>query len=405
MKFFKPILVLSIFALTAFGCSDDDDDSNPALNNPANPNPTSVSYDLESLGNSGVSGTGLFTENNDGSITATLTVTGTSAGNSHPAHVHFNTAAEGGGIAISLSAVDGATGTSTTTFNALDNSTPISFSELRNFDGYVNIHLSDSNLATVVAQGDIGQNDLTGTLKTYNLGERAVAGISGTIEFAERINGEALATISLQNTPSGGRHPAHIHMNSAVEGGGIAFPLDTVDGNSGISKTNIPSLGSSQGTGYNDVLNYDGYINVHLSANNLATIVAQGDIGQNELTNNTKTYVLAEKDVPGISGNVVFSERLSGETLAKITLTGTPNGGSHPAHIHMNDATTTGPISFSFPNVDGTSGISETNISQLDDSTPITYSDLLIYDGYINVHESDSSLNIIVAQGNIGSNE
>jgi hypothetical protein len=32
------------------------------------------------------------------------------------------------------------------------------------------------------------------------------------------------------------------------------------------------------------LLNFDGYINVHLSATNLASLVAQGDIGQNELT-------------------------------------------------------------------------------------------------------------------------
>jgi hypothetical protein len=35
---------------------------------------------------------------------------------------------------------------------------------------------------------------------------------------------------------------------------------------------------------YINALDFDGYINVHLSADKLATLVAQGDIGQNDLT-------------------------------------------------------------------------------------------------------------------------
>ncbi|MFT6166515.1 MAG: hypothetical protein ACJAV5_001861 [Vicingaceae bacterium] len=403
MKKFKTFLILSIISLAVVGCADDDDDKvTPTAVTPA---ATEVTYDLQSLGNSGVSGTAVFVDNGDGTTTVNLSVSGTTAGNSHPAHIHNNTAAEGGGIAISLTPVDGATGTSSTTFNTLDDNTAITFEMLKSFDGYINIHLSSMNLATVVAQGDIGQNDLTGNSKVYALGERAVAGISGTVEFAERVNGEALATIALQGTPQDSSHPAHIHMNTAIESGGIAFTFNAVDGTTGMSKTNVATL-NGQAFGYSDVLTYDGYVNVHFSATNLSTIVAQGDIGQNELTGRTKTYTLAEKDTPGISGNVLFSERVNGESLAKITLTGTPQGGSHPAHIHGNNAATTGPIVYTFPPVNGDSGISETNISALDDNTAITYDGILTYNGYINVHLSaGTGLSTIVAQGNIGSNE
>jgi hypothetical protein len=37
------------------------------------------------------------------------------------------------------------------------------------------------------------------------------------------------------------------------------------------------------------------YINFHFSATNLATLVAQGDIGQNELTGRKQPIFLAEK--------------------------------------------------------------------------------------------------------------
>jgi hypothetical protein len=57
----------------------------------------------------------------------------------------------------------------------------------------------------------------------------------------------------------------------------------------------------------------------------------------------------------------------------------------------------------SFNDVNGTTGKSMTNVRALNNGTPITYSGLLMYNGYINVHLSMQQLAVIVAQGNIGS--
>jgi hypothetical protein len=156
--------------------------------------------------------------------------------------------------------------------------------------------------------------------------------------------------------------------------------------------------------GYADVLTIDGYVNVHLSADNLGVIVAQGDIGENELTGESITYPLAEVDVAGISGDVTFEERVNGEALATISLMGTPDDGLHPAHIHANSAAETGPIILSFTPVDGATGMSQTNISELDDASSFGYSDVLTVDGYVNVHLSAAEITTIVGQGDIGSN-
>jgi hypothetical protein len=87
---------------------------------------------------------------------------------------HLNNAADGGDIALTLKPVDGTTGKSTT-FKTLDNEC-ITYQALLDFDGYINVHLSADKLATLVAQGDIGQNDLTDVSKVYALGSVAVAG-------------------------------------------------------------------------------------------------------------------------------------------------------------------------------------------------------------------------------------
>ncbi|SHE50444.1 hypothetical protein SAMN05444278_102133 [Psychroflexus salarius] len=400
MKFLKSLTIL--FIATSFFISCDDDDNNMA---PVNPTGESKTYDLFERSASGVSGTAVFSEQTDGSVLVRLDVTGTPQDGMHPSHIHMNTAAEGGAIAVSLNDVNGATGISETIVTQTNDGDPISYQSLLEYDGYINIHLSADELETVVAQGDIGQNELTGESKSYMLGEKDVAGISGSVLFEERVNGEAQATIMLDGTPDGGMHPAHIHMNTAAEGGGILYTFMPVDGTTGMSRSNVAMLDDNTMFGYEDVLSVDGYVNVHLSADELATIVAQGDIGQNELTGESKSYMLGERDVPGISGSVLFEERVNGEAQATIMLDGTPDGGMHPAHIHMNTAAEGGGILYTFMPVDGTTGMSRSNVAMLDDNTMFGYEDVLSVDGYVNVHLSADELATIVAQGDIGQNE
>ncbi|WP_323832064.1 CHRD domain-containing protein [Algoriphagus sp. D3-2-R+10] len=361
-------------------------------------------YDLGTVAVPGISGTATFSQRKNDETLVKIMLEGTPDGGMHPSHIHLNTAAEGGPISVSFTPIDGTSGMSVTNVSALDNETSITYDELLEFDGYINVHLSTSEMGTLVAQGDIGQNELTGVEKVYELGEKDVDGISGTATFKERMNGEALAILELMNTPEDGMHPAHIHSNTALQGGGIVVTFKPVNGATGMSKTNVSMLDDETMIGYDDILDFDGYINVHLSMENLATIVAQGDIGQNELTGESKSYVLDEKDVPGINGTVTFRERMNGTTLAILEVENTIPDSSHPAHIHANSAEVGGGIVVTFTPVDGTTGMSMTNVEALDDMTAITYDDLLTYDGYVNVHLSMAQLGVIVAQGNIGSN-
>ncbi|NHF58543.1 hypothetical protein FK220_004290 [Flavobacteriaceae bacterium TP-CH-4] len=395
-------MTFGVMILFFVSCSDDDDQGapiDPVIGD------TKV-YELRSVTDPDISGTATFADNGDNSVTVTIALVNTPDGGQHPAHIHFNTAAEGGGIAVTLGTVDGTTGESEITFSELDDGTPISYSDLLTFDGYINVHLSADDLDTLVAQGDIGENELGNESVTYDLGSVAVEDIQGTVTFTERTNGQALAEISLENTPEGGIHPAHIHFNTAAEGGAIAFTFNPVDGTTGKSFTNVEVLDDGLTAFlYDDVVGYDGYVNVHLSADDLGTLVAQGDIGQNDLMEDTKTYTLATVDVDGIEGTATFTKRINGEALAVLELVNTPEGGEHPAHIHMNSAAEGGPIVFTFTPVDGDSGTSKTNVSALDDETNFRYDDVLQYDGYINVHLSADDLATLVAQGNIGSNE
>lgn len=401
--YLKHFTILTVFALF-ISCSDDDTETIPI--EPSSPEATgnSKSYDLGAVSNTSITGTATFIEFNDGSVTIDLALSNTEAGAMHPAHVHFNTAAEGGDIAISLDDVDGTTGLSSTNFTTLDDGVAISYQQALNFDGYINVHISLDDLGTLIAQGDIGQNDLTGAAKTYTLDSVSNPDISGTATFEERINGEALATISLNNTTPGAMHPGHIHFNTAAEGGDIAIDFVSVNGDTGISKTNISALKDGVSIDYDGILSFDGYINIHNSVDGLGTLIAQGDIGQNELSGSSTAYDLNSISDPNTMGTATFQERINGETLVTVSLTNTIAGIMHPGHIHINSAAVGGAIAIDLVSLNGDTGISKTNIAALNDGTSIDYEALLLFDGYINIHNSADNLGTLIAQGNIGSN-
>ncbi len=398
MKKLLKLLNVLFPCMVLMGCSSDDHIT------PIPSSLTSKTYAVSSIFDNNVNGTAKFIKNDDNSTTVEIRLTGISTGTSHPASINFNTAAEGGDIAITLNDVNDTTGFSTTTFSTLDSGTSITYDDLLSFDGYVNVLYSESQPDHILAQGDIGQNELTDVSKTYSLSEKDVPGISGLATFYERENGEALAIIQITNAVNGMMHPAHIHNNTAVEGGDIAFTFNPVDGNTGISATNIAALDNDVAFLYIDIIDFDGYINVHESDMSLGTIVAQGDIGQNELSGVSTSYVLNEVNTSGISGTATFYGRNNGEALAVIALQNTPVDGLHPAYIYSNDVATTGDIIFTFNPVDGNTGISETNVSALDDNAVFGYDDVLGVNGHINVLLSEAQPTI-VSQGNIGAND
>jgi Cu/Zn superoxide dismutase len=240
--------------------------------------------------------------------------------------------------------------------------------------------------------------------KQYTLKIKDQPGITGTVTFTETSSTVTTVTIKL-NGGSANSHPAHIHSGAAIENGPVAISLNPVD-SSGNSITEVTKLDNGTPISYDQLLVYDGYVNVHESIADVHIIIAQTDIGNNELTGTQKPYTLTEV-TPGVSGSALFEQRKGGHTLITLSLNGTVTGGLHPAHIHIGSITTPGEIKktlSSIPGASGTTAKSYTNVRALDDGTPITYDGLLNYTGYINVHKSDAEPNIILAHGNIGSN-
>ena len=253
-----------------------------------------VSYELTAQENDGslpggVDATATFWEVNNSQTLVTLELDGgaTGASVSHPAHIHNNTASEGGSIEIYLSPIDGSGGGGT---SARVVNRP--FDELADFNGYINIHESVDSLGNVVSQGNIGANaegtlaaglDLVdnGRSTTFSLsansnnGNLAPNGIPGEVTLIELTDGMTYAQVSLQpggdgSTGADVSHPAHIHNNSD---GSIAYYLSPIDG-----KDTAARSGKLIGESYDTLVGFDGYVNVHESIPNLQYIVSQGNV-------------------------------------------------------------------------------------------------------------------------------
>lgn len=279
------LLALLAGALLWTGC-----DSNSSSMDDATPD--RISYDLTAQSNGGaipegVDGTVTFWAAGSDQTLVTLELDNgaTGAGVSHPAHIHNSGS---GDIAIYLSPIDGSGGGGT---SARLVNRPIS--ELANFDGYVNIHESVSNLGTVVSQGDIGANaegtegdglSLADNPRTVsyslsangNKGNVAPNGIPGTVKFRELTSGMTLVQLSLDVDGATGAtvsHPAHIHNSGD---GTIEYYLNPIDGSDSAARS-----GKLVGASYDTLTGFDGYVNVHESVANLGNVVAQGDIGAN----------------------------------------------------------------------------------------------------------------------------
>lgn len=112
-------------------------------------------YQLQSVADPGLLGKLIISENSDGSSTVNLELYGTST-EIHPTIIYHNSLFQGGPLAITLEPCGCVK--STTVVTALDNGKKISYDELINFNGHILVHKNETEMETILLQGDIGSN-------------------------------------------------------------------------------------------------------------------------------------------------------------------------------------------------------------------------------------------------------
>ena len=104
-----------------------------------------------------------------------------------------------------------------------------------------------------------------------------------------------------------------------------------------------------------------------------------------------------------ISGNVSFVKYEDGRTEVILQINNSSKD-IHPAFIYMNSLAEGGPVALTLAPIECDCEESITVVSKLDNGTPITYEQLINFDGHLKIHQNSDHLEIVIAQGNIGLN-
>jgi hypothetical protein len=125
-------------------------------------------------------------------------------------------------------------------------------------------------------------NEFTGNETTFELAQASTYSVNGFITFREKTDGSAIVNVELTGTEGPVEHPVHLHLgNVSTPDAEVAALLNPVIGNTGISETHLDKLADESSISYQQLLELNACIKIHLSASgtNKNIILAAGNIG------------------------------------------------------------------------------------------------------------------------------
>lgn len=206
--------------------------------------------------------------------------------------------------------------------------------------------------------------------------------ISGTAKFTEVLNADSVqVAIQLQGVSQDGSYPVYIRQGTSIENGPVAYRLGFVDGRS-------PTLTAVIPLSFSNLIKYNGSIDIYRNPNDTVTIVAQSEIGANEVY---KSYKMTNPLNGDQNGQFRVYQRTGGAYLViQIDTSVAHTGGlSHPARVYKSDGTR----DFDLTDVSAVTGVSATNL------TDHSFDELTHYTGMIKVLLSADAQDVPISQG------
>jgi hypothetical protein len=217
------------------------------------------------------------------------------------------------------------------------------------------------------------------TISPYN----STSQISGTVNFTQVLNADSImVTVKLQGVSQDGSYPVYIRQGTSLQDGLVAYNLGFVDGANPTLTKEIPMV-------FSDLANYNGCLNVYRNPNDTVTIIAQSEIGANNVF---KAYNMYNPvNTSQINGQFRVYQRPAGSYLVVRIDTSVAHigGTSHPARVY----TAAGDRAFDLTNVDSVSGVSATSLPDQ------PYNTLSTYPGSIKVLLSQAFQDVTLSQG------
>lgn len=224
--------------------------------------------------------------------------------------------------------------------------------------------------------------------KTYNIQTYANYNVSGTATFTEVLNTDSVKVdvkLSGSNVTDLTLFPVYIRQGTSLENGPRAFDLGNLDGG-------VKELQSEINLSFDDLLNFNGSLDVYRNTTDTTQTIAQAEIGANEVF---KSYNLTSPNQQGQpqNGQLRIYKRATGAYLVvRVDTSAFIGTEPHPARVYQADGITK---DFDLNDLGGETGISATTV------TDNTYDDLTKTKRIVKVFESATSLDVTISQGTI----
>jgi len=134
------------------------------------------------------------------------------------------------------------------------------------------IHVIDAVLLPQAALAALSGRSMPSGFAFYDVPSVSGSGVSGSALLVDMGDGTTHVQVRLDGTPAGGDHPIHFHAGRCGSAGAVVIPLTNVDGSSGWSSTRVD-------VPFAWIVGPTHALMVHLSREQMSTIVACGDVG------------------------------------------------------------------------------------------------------------------------------
>lgn len=237
------VIVLTAFVMISFfACQKND----------SKPTPRVEKYSISAFPGYNISGSATFKEIlNSDSVMLTIRLQGKDVTNltSFPVFIREGTSLENGKVKFEIGNYDGSK-------SSLEKDIPVSYDDLTGMNASISIYRNQSDLKTVIGQGELGSNKFYQPYTLYNPINLSM--VQGQFRVYKRSAGTYLVIkTNLEDLDSlciGHPHPAGVFKADGYPD--TNFDLNPVADSSGISSTSLPNHS------FDEMIHYDGSIKV-----------------------------------------------------------------------------------------------------------------------------------------------
>jgi hypothetical protein len=264
--------------------------------------------------NSSAFGSIVFRERKDGTSLIRIELNNIQNSSGLKAQINSNTYVDGGEQIVVLKSISAGANGENTHVTSTKAGEKISFRDLLNFNGHA---LVINEAGEPVLKGDIGQNALTGNVKSYNLNAED-GSVNFTFTFSERRNGKSFATVETKNGGENDTYRPFLYANPSYSKGSLIAALPEINPSRSINRFNLNKDDNS--FDFEQLMRKDAHIRIYKNSELEESLIVAKDIFGNELTGKSHNVQIKPMNNSGITGEMTISERMSGNSMISIKI-------------------------------------------------------------------------------------